>query len=86
MPNLLGRCQPFTRLLKNKTRFIWDQAYQNAFKIIKQYLTMPPVLMALVQRKPLILYATTLKRSLGAMLIPFKKGKKMSCTISTKQW
>jgi len=48
IPNLSGRCQPFTRLLKRDIPFIWDQAYQNAFESIKQYLTMPPVLMAQV--------------------------------------
>ena len=33
--NLSGRCQPFTRLLKKDTPFIWDQACQNAFESIK---------------------------------------------------
>ena len=44
--NLSGRCQPFARLLKKDIPFIWDQACQNAFESIKQYLTKPPVLMA----------------------------------------
>ena len=46
--NLSGRCQPFTRLLKKDMPFIWDQTCQNAFESIKQYLTKPPILMALV--------------------------------------
>ena len=63
--NLSGRCQPFTRLLKKDMPFIWDQTCQNAFESIKQYLTRPPVLMAPVQGRPLILYTTALERSLG---------------------
>ena len=42
--NLSGRCQPFTRLLKKDTTFICDQACQNTFESIKQYLTRPAVL------------------------------------------
>jgi len=66
--NLLGKCQPFTRLLKKDIPFIWNQACQNAFESVKQYFTKPPVLVALVQGRPLILYIATLERSLGAML------------------
>jgi len=66
--NLSERCQPFTRLLKKDTPFIWDQACQNAFESIKQYLTRPPVLMTLIQGKPSILCTAALKRPLGAML------------------
>jgi len=48
--------------------FIWDQTFQNAYQSIKQYLTTPPILMAAVQGRPLILYTAAFKRSLGAML------------------
>ena len=44
--NLLGRYQPFTKLMKKGVSFIWDDAYQQAFKEIKWYLTHPPVLTA----------------------------------------
>ena len=66
--NLSGRCQPFTRLLKKDTSFIWDQTCQNVFESIKQYLTRPPVLTAPTQGGPLILYIAALERSLRAML------------------
>ncbi|KAI5347393.1 hypothetical protein L3X38_015272 [Prunus dulcis] len=66
--NLCGRCQPFTRLMKKDTPFIWDQACQNAFDSIKAYLLKPPVLIAPIKGKPLILYIAALERSLGAML------------------
>ena len=66
--NLSGRCQPFTRLMKKDVPFVWDQACQNAFKEIKQYLLRPPILMAPITRKSLILYVAALERSLGALL------------------
>jgi hypothetical protein len=42
--NLSGRCQPFSRLMKKGIEKVWDQACDNAFQSIKQYLTQPPVL------------------------------------------
>jgi len=68
---LLGFCQPFKRLLKKDTPFIWNQAYQNAYESIKQYLAKSSVLVALVQGRPLILYITTFEQSLGAMLAQY---------------
>ncbi|XP_062114336.1 uncharacterized protein LOC133825400 [Humulus lupulus] len=66
--NLSSRCQPFTRLMQKNVPFIWDKACQNAFESIKQYLSHPPVLRAPILGKSLILYITTLDRSLGALL------------------
>ena len=66
--NLSGRCQPFTRLMKKDVPFVWDQTCQNAFEEIKQYLLRPPILMALITGKSLILYVAALERSLGALL------------------
>ncbi|XP_062112479.1 uncharacterized protein LOC133823638 [Humulus lupulus] len=66
--NLSGRCQPFSRLMQKNVPFIWDEACQNAFESIKKYLLHPPVLRAPILGKPLILYITSLDRSLGALL------------------
>ncbi|KAL0290010.1 UNVERIFIED_CONTAM: hypothetical protein Sradi_7059400 [Sesamum radiatum] len=53
--NLVGRCQPFRRLMKKDVPFQWDEACDKAFKSIKSYLMKPPVLVALVPGPPLIL-------------------------------
>nr|XP_011471077.1 PREDICTED: uncharacterized protein LOC105353523 [Fragaria vesca subsp. vesca] len=66
--NLSGRCQPFSRLMKKDVPFIWDQACQIAFDSIKEYLLHPPVLMAPIKGKSLILYIAALEHSLGALL------------------
>ena len=34
--NLVGRCQPFNRLIKKDVPFVWDKAYHNAFRNIKK--------------------------------------------------
>ncbi|KAG9449457.1 hypothetical protein H6P81_009422 [Aristolochia fimbriata] len=66
--NLAGRCQPFSRLLKKGTPFEWDDACQNAFNNIKAYLTKPPVLVAPIVDKPLLLYIAAQEKSVGALL------------------
>ncbi|KAA0048244.1 uncharacterized protein E5676_scaffold265G001570 [Cucumis melo var. makuwa] len=56
---------------------MWDEAYQNAFDIIKKYLLNPPVLGAPIPGKQVILYITAQERSLGALLAQEEgKGKK----------
>ncbi|XP_060180738.1 uncharacterized protein LOC132610466 [Lycium barbarum] len=66
--NLAGRCQPFSRLMKKDIPFEWDQACANAFESIKSYLMNPPVLVAPIPGKPLILYIAAQERSVGALL------------------
>ncbi|KAI0516060.1 hypothetical protein KFK09_008732 [Dendrobium nobile] len=66
--NLSGRCQPFSKLMKKDVRFKWDAECQEVFDSIKKYLLNPPILAAPIPGKPLILYTTALKESLGALL------------------
>ncbi|KAG9450365.1 hypothetical protein H6P81_010330 [Aristolochia fimbriata] len=66
--NLVGRCQPFSRLLKKETPFEWDESCQNAFNNIKAYLTKPPVLVAPIVGRPLLLYIAAQEGSVGALL------------------
>ena len=48
--------------------FIWDDACQQAFEEIKQYLTNPPVLVAPVLGKPFLIYVRAIDHSLGTLL------------------
>ncbi|XP_038687483.1 uncharacterized protein LOC119986862 [Tripterygium wilfordii] len=66
--SLAGRCHPFNKLMKKDTSFKWDDTCRNAFNNIKEYLLHPPVLMAPILGRPLILYITAQERSLGALL------------------
>ncbi|KAG9458315.1 hypothetical protein H6P81_002823 [Aristolochia fimbriata] len=66
--NLAGRCQPFSRLLKKGTPFEWDDSCRHAFNNIKAYLTKPPVLVAPIVDKPLLMYIAAQEKSVGALL------------------
>ncbi|KAL0405690.1 UNVERIFIED_CONTAM: Transposon Tf2-12 polyprotein [Sesamum latifolium] len=66
--NLAGRCQPFSRLMKKDVLFEWDETCDKAFKSIKSYLMKPPVLVAPVHGRPLILYVAAQERSVGILL------------------
>ncbi|KAK4395658.1 hypothetical protein Sango_1720100 [Sesamum angolense] len=66
--NLVGRCQPFSRLMKKDIPFQWDEACDKEFKSIKSYLMKHPVLVALVLGRPLILYVTAQECSVGILL------------------
>lgn len=54
--------------MKKGVPFVWDQSYQNAFDIIKQYMLNPSMLMSLAMGKPLLLYVTAMESSLGTLL------------------
>ncbi|XP_070050774.1 uncharacterized protein [Nicotiana tomentosiformis] len=70
--NIVGRCQPFSRLMKKGVPFKWDQACSNAFKSIKSYLMKPPVLAAPILGKPLILYISAQEKAVkGQALADF---------------
>ncbi|KAK4391399.1 hypothetical protein Sango_1917700 [Sesamum angolense] len=71
--NLAGRCQPFSRLMKKDVPFQWDEACDKAFKSIKSYLMKPPVLVAPVPGRPLILYVVAQERSVGILLAQSQK-------------
>lgn len=54
--------------MKKDTPFVWDDSCGNVVKKIKEYLLKPPVLVASIPRKPLILYIAAQEQSLGALL------------------
>ena len=54
--------------MKKGVSFIWDDAYQKAFKEIKLYLSSPPVLAAPVSGKPFFIYVRAMDHSLGGLL------------------
>ncbi|XP_054811516.1 uncharacterized protein LOC129312805 [Prosopis cineraria] len=66
--NLTATCEPMFKLLKKNCKGTWDDDCQKAFDKIKDYLLNPPILVPPSPDRPLILYLTTLPRSMGAML------------------
>ncbi|KAA0036724.1 uncharacterized protein E6C27_scaffold1244G00080 [Cucumis melo var. makuwa] len=78
--NLVGRCQPFQRLMRKDAVFDLDQSCQNAFNSIKKYLLNPLVLSAPVVGKPLTLYIAAQETSLEALLAQ-ENEKDKECTL-----
>lgn len=73
--------------MKKGVPFVWDQACQNAFDSIKQYLLNPLVLMSLALGKPLLLYVAAMESSLGALLPnTMRKARSMLYIILAGQW
>ncbi|PKI64006.1 hypothetical protein CRG98_015619 [Punica granatum] len=66
--NLTDKCQPLFRLLRKNAAMEWDHECQKAFDTIQAYLIQPPILVPLVPNRPLILYLTVRRQSLGCML------------------
>ncbi|KAL0395318.1 UNVERIFIED_CONTAM: Retrovirus-related Pol polyprotein from transposon [Sesamum latifolium] len=54
--------------MKKEVPFEWDEDCDKAFKSIKSYLMKPPVLVAPVHGRPLILYVAAQERSVGILL------------------
>lgn len=65
---LVDKCQPFTHLLHKHVNIKWDHQYEEEFNKLKAYLMQPPVLMSPIPGKPLLLYVSTIKASLGVLL------------------
>ncbi|KAG8482790.1 hypothetical protein CXB51_024036 [Gossypium anomalum] len=65
---LTNQCDPIFRLLRKHNPGEWNEECQVAFDKIKQYLSSPPVLVPPTPGRPLILYLTVFKNSMGYVL------------------
>ncbi|XP_028104876.1 uncharacterized protein LOC114303897 [Camellia sinensis] len=59
----------FGTLLKENHKFEWLQEHQHAFDMAKKTLTSPLTMIAPQPGKPLLLYLTSIPRSIGALLV-----------------
>ena len=69
--NLAGKTKEFSDLvkLKDMKEFTWEEQHQTTFeKKIKEYLSIPPVLMPPIQSHPLKLYLSATNESIGCIL------------------
>ena len=61
-------CEPIFRLLRKKNPRTWNEECEEAFNKIKHYLQSPPLLAPPVLGRPLILYLTVTKTTIGCVL------------------
>jgi hypothetical protein len=66
---LAERALPFFKLLRKSGPFIWTDEAEEAFQELKQYLTLPPVMVALKPGEPLLLYITTITEAVSMVLV-----------------
>src|SRR3954469_20292434 len=65
---MTATCGPIFKLLRKDQGVVWTEDCQNAFDSIKECLLEPPILIPLVEGRPLIMYLTVLEESMGCML------------------
>ena len=65
---MTAKCDPIFKMLRKHNSSEWDEECQVEFDKVKEYLTNLPVLVPLVQGKPLILYLTMHEKSKGCVL------------------
>ena len=63
-----AKCDPIFKLLKKHDSGEWTKEYQITFDKVKDYLSIPPILIQLILRKLLILYLTVHEKSMGCVL------------------
>ena len=66
--HLTATYEPIFKLLRKDQSMEWNEYYQTTFETIKQYLQERPILMPPVPGRPLIMYLTLLKGSMGCVL------------------
>ena len=62
------------RTFEKGIEFDWNPQCQKVFEKIKDILTTPHVLLPPISRKPLLLYITTSKKSVGALVAQEREG------------
>jgi hypothetical protein len=66
---LTERALPFFKFLHKSGPFIWTCEAEEAFQELKQYLTSPPVIVALEPGEPLLFYVTAIVEAVSMVLI-----------------
>jgi hypothetical protein len=61
--------KPFTKLLKKGNKYIWNDACDEAFKVLKKLLTTSPVLTYPDITKPFDIYCDASSTGLGGLLM-----------------
>ena len=65
---LTSTCEPIFKLLRKNEHHAWNDECQKAFKLIKEYLFHPPILVPPKHGKSLLLYPSIIEDVVGSML------------------
>ena len=65
---MMAKCDPIFKLLKKHDSGEWTEECQTAFDKVKDYLSIPPILVPSILEKPLILYLIVYEKSMDYVL------------------
>jgi len=74
MPKLAERIQPMLRLMKKAQKFVWNEACEQSFQALKEYLSSPPVLQKPSKGKPLMVYLAISTNVVSAAIVQDQAG------------
>jgi len=74
MPKLAERIQSMLRLMKKAQKFVWDEACEQSFQALKEYLSSPPVLQKPSKGKPLLVYLAISTNVVSAPIVQDQAG------------
>jgi hypothetical protein len=60
---------PFFKLLKKADKFVWDGEAQKVFEVLKESLTIPPVMTPPISRETLLLYISATTNAVSTVLV-----------------
>ena len=63
------KCQPFLRVLRRHTNFVWDQEVDKAFQLLKTYLAHLPKIASPLPRETFFLYLVVSEQAISAVLL-----------------
>jgi hypothetical protein len=69
IPDFSRIAKPMTELLRKGVKFVWSEAYEKAFHMLRQHLTSAPVLVRPDNSKPFEVFCDASGTSLGCMLM-----------------
>ena len=69
MSRSANKCQPFFRIVRRCTNFIWDQEADEAFQALKTYLAHLPKITSPLQRETLLLYLDISEYAISTNLV-----------------
>jgi hypothetical protein len=55
--------------LKKADKFVWDEEAQNAFEVLKEFLTPPPIMTPPVLKETLLLYISATTNVVSTILV-----------------
>nr|KYP54556.1 Retrovirus-related Pol polyprotein from transposon 412 family [Cajanus cajan] len=74
LPRLADKINPMTKLLRKSSAFLWNEACEEAFIVLKTTLAMLPILTRPEPSSPLLVYLSVSEEAISSVLVQEKEG------------